>query len=1139
MLVAAVALGCGSPRAPNDFVEEDRARFAEVRQALDAGQYQEAEELAVRLTAARESQFGSSSLQVARALDQQLEATLRSRGAAAREIVTLAERAIRLKQQHLPEDDADLAISVQNLASVFTERAEYTRAVVEARRALAIRRRAFPASDPLIADSLNALALPLIQAERFAEAREALDESLWIWQQGQEGSGSIATARTAFLQALLHRYDGDYRRATEALEKSFAFWQRTNPNHPDVLALLQVRGDLHFLAGDLGEAERVWSDALVRVQKLLGPAHPSVPRLLNGLGMAAQQSGNLEQARVLQDQALGIAERALAPCHPLLPILMNDLGSLTSFGGRYEVARGFFARALSTSERCLGANHSLTATTVHNTANLAVTMGDLARAETLHRRAVDAWSTTLGPDHPYVARGLDSLAEVMTLQGRQREAEAVLERALSVRQKALGPTHPDVAGSLVTLARAKAASGQVPLAIRQVREAVAIYGRGGRPQEPDYLAAALLLLGDLEARQGNQGQARGHFTKAKELRASIFGVEHPLTAEATAQLAAADFAGGVNVPAFTSSLDAERVGRDHLRFTIRYLPERQALAYAAKRPRGLDLALSIAATGRAPDVPAAFDSVIRSRGVILDELAARARTAAADDPAVAALLRTVTAARERFANLMFRSTGGESVTRERLDAARQEKEEAERALAERSAEARAENTRASVGFDEIRRALPADTALVSFVRYDRTLAGPGRRTSSRNVPSYVAFVVSAGTRALHIVPIGEAASVQTAVENWRYEVDGRSLVKGGFSAASGRAYGVAGTALRRQIWDPLKTHFGAAARVFIVPDGAINLVSFPALPTGESRYLVDDGPVLHLLSAERDLVLSGKAPTGRGLLAVGGPSYDLAPAAKAATQPVRRSGCGSFDTLQFEDLPGALAEVQDIARIWAPEAAGKPSASSPNGVTVLSGQGASESAVARAAAGRRIVHLATHGFFLDSICDPKPPDTRGVGGLTSREPTASTPDRAENPLLFTGLALAGANRGSSVPVGSDDGILTAEEVSSLNLQGTEWAVLSACDTGLGQIQAGEGVFGLRRAFQIAGAATVIMSLWSVEDQPTRLWMRALYEARLRQGASTAAAVQQAARAVLQSRRSQGQSTHPFYWAAFVAAGDWR
>ena len=121
----------------------------------------------------------------------------------------------------------------------------------------------------------------------------------------------------------------------------------------------------------------------------------------------------------------------------------------------------------------------------------------------------------------------------------------------------------------------------------------------------------------------------------------------------------------------------------------------------------------------------------------------------------------------------------------------------------------------------------------------------------------------------------------------------------------------------------------------------------------------------------------------------------------------------------------------------------------------------------------------------------------------------------------------------------DDGILTAEEVASLNLEGVEWAVLSACDTGVGEIKAGEGVFGLRRAFQVAGARTVVMSLWSVDDQATRAWMRALYEGRFQKQLCTADAVHAASLAVLAARRAKHQSTHPFYWAGFVAAGDWR
>jgi CHAT domain-containing protein len=135
--------------------------------------------------------------------------------------------------------------------------------------------------------------------------------------------------------------------------------------------------------------------------------------------------------------------------------------------------------------------------------------------------------------------------------------------------------------------------------------------------------------------------------------------------------------------------------------------------------------------------------------------------------------------------------------------------------------------------------------------------------------------------------------------------------------------------------------------------------------------------------------------------------------------------------------------------------------------------------------------------------------------------------------------LAGANRRQATPPDQEDGVLTAEEVAALNLTGVEWAVLSGCDTGVGEIRAGEGVFGLRRAFQLAGAKTVIMSLWPVEDQTTQQWMSALYDNRFTRNFSSADAVRQASLSVLHLRRTKGVSTHPFYWAAFVAAGDWR
>jgi CHAT domain-containing protein len=146
---------------------------------------------------------------------------------------------------------------------------------------------------------------------------------------------------------------------------------------------------------------------------------------------------------------------------------------------------------------------------------------------------------------------------------------------------------------------------------------------------------------------------------------------------------------------------------------------------------------------------------------------------------------------------------------------------------------------------------------------------------------------------------------------------------------------------------------------------------------------------------------------------------------------------------------------------------------------------------------------------------------------------------AQNPLLFSGLGLAGANVRASARADEEDGILTAAEVAAMNLRGVEWAVLSACETGIGQIKSSEGVFGLRRAFQIAGAHSVIMSLWEVDDQSTRKWMKTLYAGRYQRHLTTAQAVHEASLTALRDRRAAGLGTQPFYWAAFVGEGDWR
>jgi len=299
--------------------------------------------------------------------------------------------------------------------------------------------------------------------------------------------------------------------------------------------------------------------------------------------------------------------------------------------------------------------------------------------------------------------------------------------------------------------------------------------------------------------------------------------------------------------------------------------------------------------------------------------------------------------------------------------------------------------------------------------------------------------------------------------------------------------------------------------------------------------------VLHYLGSERDLfAAASEGDVGHGLLVVDAPDFDRAAAGRGGSAadgsavggvatrvavPARAAflrgappGAPDFARLRFDPLPGAQREGDVVVEAWS-TAGGwrrwlRRDASS---IVRLSGAAASEAAFKENVRGRRVVHLATHGFVLA-------PGDDAIGA---------------NPLLRAGLALAGANARASVAPGEEDGILTAEEIASLDLRGCEWAVLSACDSGSGEIVDGEGVIGLCRAFRVAGARTLLLSLWPVEDESARRWIRELYVARFGRGLSTDRAVSAASLACLKALREHGKYPHPFRWASFVAAGDWR
>jgi CHAT domain-containing protein/tetratricopeptide (TPR) repeat protein len=1134
---------------PGTEVVDFAHRATALEDLLLAGRYDEAEEAARARFQTIVRTNGADSLAAADASELLVRVAIRNGKSGSSEILGIAERTLVIKERHLGGAHPDLVAILGHLGESLSEVPDAMRAIAMARRAVKIAEQSKRLSPSDLVHALDTLGLVLSKGGGHDEAIAVLERSLQI-RAGVGSSFHRSETRTLELLATTLQTKGEYAAARPFAERALAAHQANDADGSSVAALNVYARQLWF-EGRAPEA-RHWSEkALGIAETRLRPQHPAIVDALINLAAALVIAGDLQPARALQQRALDIAEREWAPDHYRTAACLNDLANSDLLLGNYSEARYEFERALNIAQKRFGRVHEWVATHVHNLALVDAHLGDFVSAMRQHAEAVAIWEEVRGVDHPFVAVALTELAGAMRAHGNVAQAVPLLDRALRIRERSLGPEHRDVAQTLADLAATLSQLGQTDHAQELALRALAVWERTDAPDAPDF-ATALALYADLQAARGDPATARRYFERALAIRAKTFGPTHPAFADTQIRLAIVLATLGNAASAIQIARAGEDTGREHLRLMVRSLPERESLNYAVSRPRALDLILSLVRT--VPDAAtSALDAVIRSRALVLDEMVSRIQSVSATSADVADLRTQLLSARQRFANLVVRGPQGQAIEgySALIDEAKTAKEAAERALAERSARFRAELSFERAGLDDIRRAMPAGSALLSFVRYRHTtFAAPPARSapSSAEVPSYLAFVVRPDREPI-VVPLGSASAIDLLVAQWRSHVSADSLRRApGDASAAARASGIQ---LRRAIWDELAGHIGDATTVFVVPDDALSLVPLVALPGKKSEFVLEEAPVIHYLTAERDLVQAGarEPEPSQGLLAVGGPAFDdesnfttngideTAGPVAPHTRPLRstQSQCDSFQTMQFRPLAGTLQEVQDVAQLWRGISAARAA-------RVLVSNEATERLFKQEAPRHQVIHLATHGFFLGASCPSTTEGLRAVGGLVSGSGsrTREVPQAVtDSPLLLSGVALAGANRRASAGGGDEDGILTAEEVSGLDLSGVRWAVLSACNTGVGEVRASEGVFGLRRAFQIAGARTVIMSLWSVEDDATRLWMRELYDGRLTKGLNTADAVREASVTLLRTRRAAGQSTHPFYWAAFVAAGDWR
>jgi len=1089
----------------------------DARELIRASDFAGAEALCRQLVTDAEASFGEDSPEAAEALDLLVEALWRANKVKGDESRALANRAIAIRESAAPPDTAALAGSISNLGTLQQVAGDYTGARASYEHALALLEQHAPTGDRM-ARTLTSYGNLLYRMEDYGAARATL-----------ERAGAV--------------YGGAH-----------------GGNHAALASVHQALGKTALAIEDFEEARRQQARALEIWIDTRGPMSLEAGKGENGLGQIARATGDYAGALAHFERALAIVEGVQGPEGSDLPIALTSVGQMHYTMGDYANARRYLERSLALQERLLGTDHPQVLPQVLGLATLESALGNYEVAAPMFARAASGFEKAFGAEHTWVATALSGQGQNASRAGEHTAARALLERALAIREKVLGPDRAEVATSLDGLASVLEANGDVTGATSACERALAIRERTMRAGHPE-LASSLRRVGRLAAASGQFVRAERLIRRAVSMEQNADGRPDPELAQSLEELASVLVATGRAAEAFDAALRAEEIAAEHLRATARSMQERDALRYDAVRASGLDVAFEIlvAQPGEADRGRRAWDRAMRSRALVLDEMASRhGAVARSNDPEVAALARRLDLARHRLSNLTVREPGAVSAdAHERLlsDAYR-EKDAAERALAERSVAFREGLVNAGRGLDEVAAALPDGGALVAYFRFVRGLAevsgrgnleAPAARNAAAGGDAYLAFVLRADAREPLVVPLGAAGSIDSAIVRWTGAVLAGARVPPGARAANEERSRVAGNAVRAMIWDPVATHVGAAERVFITPDAAINTVSFAALPASADAYLVELGPAIHYLSSERDLLDRGAAVRGSGLLALGGADYDARPgdeglgpipdailtgvnAAAATGAPFRGKppSCRGFSSLVFEPLPEADQELRAIARIWR-EASHVVGGSSTGDVVTLSRRAASEESFKRRAPGRQVLHLATHGFFLGKACAP----------VAELEPSRPLERPYQNPLLLAGLAMAGANQRHSVGVNQEDGILTAEEVAALDLSGVEWVVLSGCETGAGEIVAGEGVFGMRRAFQVAGAQTLVTSLWPVEDRAARAWMDALYEARFRRGLAAVDATREASLAALHELRASGRPTLPILWGGFVAAGDWR
>lgn len=923
------------------------------------------------------------------------------------------------------------------------------------------------------------------------------------------GDAAQETQNQLMALAALVLQNNDYAGALALYKANLAAVEKSKgPESRDALLALTYITAPIMSQGRFEELEPIQLRILELTKKLDGEQSNAYASALQTYGMGFQMRNELSSASRVYEEVLKLREGLAKSSSDLM--LLGPLQGLASTYwqmGQQQKAIGLFDRAIMVATTSKDSSTHTIAGTLWAVAAQYQYGGRPELAAPLRKRVMELFTKEIAeyektkPNDPMLSGLIGQLAFQYREEGDLVTAEKLFEKAIALDEK-----RGSFSGWGSSLADIKRATGRF-------KEALALLEKSQAELAKVAPTSGLVFnaqIGDVLREMGDFKRSEQVLTGYLATIEKTYGNRHPIFGMAQLSMARLYMASkriGDAERILGSSLDsAER----ELSLVLKTGTEADHAIYFARHNYLLDLAINFHLTYGAKSPAASrlgLTTLLRRKGRVLDAAAGNLKTIRAKlSPDDKKLLDELANTRATLAKLTVvgpAATGPESFAKE-VAALEDQIQKLEIAVGKKSAAYRAVTQ--PIDLAAVQKLIPKDARLVEIVNYAAADPLAPYTITWKPIPRHYAAYIAGTTGDPVVVDLGPAPVIDEAIEKFRKAVA---------DPANKKVYEL-GRDLHKLTMAKIEPLLGNATRLLVAPDGALNVVPFSALVDDKQELLIKKYTFTYLTSGRDLLRLKLKTKAQGGGVMFADPSFDTsgpAPAKGAAGSRGRRSS--DLASLLWPPLPGTGQEADEIEKRM-------------RGLTTYRGKAATETTL-KQVHGPKILHLATHGFFLP---DDKATDTAASSARAST-PAAITapppPGSFENPLLRSGLALAGANKLSS---GDDDGILTAMEATGLDLWGTKLVVLSACETGVGKVTNGDGVYGLRRALVIAGAESLVMSLWQVDDFATKELMSGYYS-KLDAGKSRSSALREVQ---LELARNQ-KYAHPFYWAAFLPAGD--